>query len=101
MADPVALPMLAETVLLTARSVKQNDRPPLPSEFAAMFVVFGGAALLGAWDPRVGTVFGWGIVLATALNVMPFVSSGGVNPQFNPAGPGNPNPGRQPTRGPF
>lgn len=87
--DSVALPALAEVVLVTARSVKRDDRPPLPSEIVSVFVIFGAASLLGAWDQRLGSVFGWGIVVATALNVMPFVASGGptgVNPTTDQGG---------------
>lgn len=76
MDNAVTLPMLAEIVLVSAKTVVREDRPPFPSELIAVFIIFGGAGLLGAWDPRVGAVFGWGVVVATALNVMPFITAG-------------------------
>lgn len=106
MDNVVLLPALVEVGLVTARSVKQRDRVPLPSEFVAVFVVFGGCAIAASWDRRLGAALGWGIVAATFLNVMPFISSGrsGGNPGNSPAGLNgnrNPNPGLRPATGAF
>lgn len=67
--DPLILPWLVEVGIITWRDISQQHRPPLPSEMLATFVVFGGFSLIAAQDSRVGKALGWGIVIATALNV--------------------------------
>jgi len=68
---------VAETVLITYRGAKQGgtkNNPvahlPLPSEYIASFVVFGGLSLVpGPNGQRVAGLFGWGVVVATFLNL--------------------------------
>lgn len=63
---------LVEAGIITWRSFKRDKRPPLPSDFVAVFVVYGSLGLL-AEAPHaqgVATATGWGIVLATALNLV-------------------------------
>lgn len=68
--NPILAPWLAECVILTARSVKRDHRPPLPSEFVATFVVFGTASMIANTKAQdAATVFSWGIVIATLLNL--------------------------------
>lgn len=76
MASPLLAPILAEVALITYRDVKNKsnvDNPiphlPIPSQYASVVIVFGGLALLPQSFDRLGSVFGWGIVIATALNV--------------------------------
>lgn len=64
----VVFPWVAEVVLISWRTVRRDKRPPLPSELLATFVVFGTASVIGTKYPEFATTFGWGIVIATALN---------------------------------
>jgi len=69
---------LAEIVIITYRGVKQskfkNNPVPyfaLPAEYVATIVVFGGLSLVpkeSEWS-RVAGAIGWGLVLATTLNL--------------------------------
>ncbi len=65
----ITLPWTAEVVLISWRSVNKQKRPPLPSELLATFIVFGTAGLVTQKNPQVGSLFGWGIVIATLLNL--------------------------------
>lgn len=85
--DSLVWPWVTEIAFISYRDVTQNKpaRPPLPSEFLATFVVFGGLTLVAQANTRVASLMGWGFVIATALNVF--------NPQaqnrktlLNPAG---------------
>lgn len=69
--SPVAAPWIAQLVLMSWRSVKRDKRPPLPSEVLASFVFFGTVSLIGNSQPRIASVLGWGIVVATGLNLFP------------------------------
>lgn len=69
----ITAPWLAELVLISYRSVRQEKRPPLPAELLASFVIFGTFSLIGNSQPRIAAVLGWGIVVATALNLAPEV----------------------------
>jgi len=69
-------PALVETVLITYRDVrngtnKENPIPhfPLPSQYVSVILVYGALSLLPDRFDRVGTLIGWGFVVATALNV--------------------------------
>lgn len=100
----VTLPAATATTILTARTVKHEDRPPFPSELTSIFIVFGAGALLGSWNQRVGSLFSWGIVLAMLITDSSFLtpsdatsrsgaSSGGFSlPNTRPSGKGQPAP---------
>lgn len=71
---------LAEIVLISYRSAKQSaagngvaDKPiagiALPSEYAASFVIYGALAFVPGRGQPIATAFGWGIVVATLLNL--------------------------------
>jgi hypothetical protein len=91
----VTTPWLVEILLISYRAWKLRQRPPLPSELAATFVVFGGLSLVP--DDTVQAAAGWGFVIASALNVLPAImdpaakaasqqaaSSPGTNVVINP-----------------
>lgn len=62
-----------EAGVVTWRAFKRDARPPLPSELVATFVIFGALGI-AAEAPQLRTpaaVMGWGIVIATALNLGP------------------------------
>jgi hypothetical protein len=68
---------LAEIAIITYRSAANKDsipnRPikslPLPSEYVATFVVYGALSFIPAEGARAASAFGWGLVLATLLNL--------------------------------
>ena len=67
---------LAEVVLITYRSARQGgakDNPiahvPLPSEYVASFIIYGGLSFIPGRGAPVATAFGWGVVVATLLNL--------------------------------
>jgi hypothetical protein len=65
----VTAPMVAELVIITADSIVNEHRAPLPSRLIAVFLVFG---VLGAAQrtnaAKAAQVFGWSLVLATFYN---------------------------------
>ena len=74
--NPLLMPWAAELVLITYRGAKNKgfeDAPiknvPLPSEYAATFVIYGILAALPGQAQRPAQVFGWGLVVATFLNL--------------------------------
>lgn len=68
---------IAEVALVTYRAASQEKsevkRPignlPLPSEYASVMIVFGALNFLPASAGNLPAVVGWGLVLATALNL--------------------------------
>jgi hypothetical protein len=94
--NPVVLPWLAEIGLITWRDMRNNKRPPLPSELLATFVVFGTLSLIPQEYGTVAGLAGWGFVVATLLNaVSPSASTfGGIltNPSNSPTLPGYVSP---------
>lgn len=82
----LALAWLTETGLVTWRAFKRDNRPPLPADFVASFVIFGGLGLLAETEVFAGAaaVAGWGIVVATALNLGPATH---LSPQGAEIGP--------------
>jgi hypothetical protein len=78
---------LAEVVLITYRAIKQPAATgstgtqsvpslPLPSYYAATFVVYGALAFLPESAGNFGALVGWGFVVATALNLYEPVKAG-------------------------
>lgn len=64
---------IAETVIITWRSFTREQRPPLPSEFVAAYVIFGTLGLI-AESPTArpaAVAVGWGLVVATVLRLGP------------------------------
>ena len=60
---------LAESAIITYRDLKQVKMPPPPSDFVAVAVIYGGLALFPDSASQVTALFGWGLVVATLLNL--------------------------------
>jgi hypothetical protein len=76
MASPLLYPIIAETVLITYRDIKNKsnvDNPiphlPIPSQYVSVVVVYGALSILPPSFDRLSALMGWGLVIATALNV--------------------------------
>lgn len=60
---------LAETALVTWRDLSADKTLPMPSDFVAVGIVFGGLSLFPAGGgERVAALIAWGFVVATFLN---------------------------------
>lgn len=67
---------LAELVLITYRgavrgSTANNPIPhlPVPADYVGSFIIFGALSFIPGEGQRVAGLVGWGIVVATALNL--------------------------------
>jgi hypothetical protein len=107
----VTLAWLAELVVITYRSAKQEGvgklgitRPiphlPMPSEYAATFVVYGALSLIPGQGEQVAGYIGWGIVLATVLNLWDPRSVGNPGGVAVKGGPSTKQVGSGPTVSP-
>ena len=75
--NTLTLAWIAEAALITYRAVgrgQASDNPvahlPLPSEYVGTVIVFGTLGLIpGPNGQRVAGLIGWGLVIATALNL--------------------------------
>lgn len=69
--NAVLLAWLIDTGIVAGRSWRREQRPPLPSELLAGFVVFGSlSALAQVPDARTtANVLAWGVVIATVTNL--------------------------------
>jgi hypothetical protein len=76
--DPLLFPWLAEIGLITYRDMKAEKRPPLPSELVSVFVVFGAFTLVSKASPGIASALGWGIVLATGMQVFGAINSSAI-----------------------
>lgn len=96
---------VAELVLITYRTAKQGttvDNPiphlALPSEYASTFIIYGALAFIPGEAQKVATAIGWGLVVATFLNL--WDPSGKVHGAVAPSEPVNNAPGNTgPTAG--
>lgn len=68
---------LVETAIITYRDVAGSSAAqqghtinglPLPADYLAAVIIFGGLGFLPAGGQTVAALFGWGIVTATLLN---------------------------------
>lgn len=76
----LALAWMAEAGLMTYRIVHTGRPPeagggrvPWPADYVATFIIFGGLSLVAELGPEwatVASVTGWGLVLATILNLV-------------------------------
>lgn len=78
--NPAVAAWAAEIVLITIRDLGQAKRLPIPSEFLATFIVFGGLAAIGNNQTarRPAGLVAWGIVIASLI--------GGYETWSNPGG---------------
>ena len=67
---------IAEMVLITYRGSKSGSTASnpiphlsLPSEYASSFIIYGALAFVPGEGQRVATAIGWGLVVATLLNL--------------------------------
>lgn len=69
--------LLVELALITYRGATGVDKRqpiaglPVPAEYAGAFLVFGALSLIPGRGKAPATVFAWGLVIATALNLYP------------------------------
>lgn len=110
------LAALTEAAIITWRDLSSAKVPPMPSDYAAVAIFYGGLGLLPAGAEGFASLVGWGMVLATFLNLwdpahptklafpggpqvsggMATASSAGIGGAApvggNPTGPGGANP---------
>ena len=60
---------LAETAIIAYRDVKSLKALPLPSDFAAVAIIYGALGLFPESASGFAATVGWGLVLATFLNL--------------------------------
>jgi hypothetical protein len=84
---------LCEVVVITYRDTKKGSNMgtaqvslPLPSAYASSFLIFGGLGLLPASASTFASLVGWGIVLATALNLWAPLTPGQKAPTIAQSG---------------
>lgn len=83
---------LAEVVLISYRAAKRGGQGttqvslPLPSQYAATFIVFGSLGLLPESASTFASLVGWGFVIATALNLYSPLPSSGAAAQVASSG---------------
>jgi hypothetical protein len=83
---------LAELVIITYRNIKQGNTAkyplpmPLPADYAAGIIVYGGLGIFAHVSDdaaKLAGLVGWGLVVATAMNLFAKTSTGA--PATNPA----------------
>lgn len=87
------LAALTEAAIITWRDVSNQKMLPLPSDYVAVAVAYGGLGLLPASAEGTASLIGWGLVLATFLNLWspgsPFKLAfpGGTSQTVGPSSP--------------
>jgi hypothetical protein len=61
--------LVAEIGIITWRDLHKQKILPPPSDYAAAALIFGAFGLVGEASPRVAAMLGWGVVLATFLEL--------------------------------
>lgn len=91
--------LLVEMALITWRGASQGttkDNPiphlPVPADYIGAAVIFGALSMVPGQAQRPATIFAWGLVLATALNLFADTSIPGIS-FISPS-----NPTAQPTK---
>lgn len=85
----LVLAFMAETGLVSWRSVNTNKRPPFPSELVAPVLAYGVLGAVASYRPAAtgAALVGWGLVAATFLNLYQPVTPTASDPTgTNPAG---------------
>lgn len=78
MAAGVLTAALTEAAIVTYRDVKQEKILPLPSSYTSVAVVYGLLALFPDSAAPFPALVGWGLVVATLLNL--WNPAGGLKP---------------------
>lgn len=60
---------LVESGLITWRDISTTKVPPPPSDYVAVAIIFGGLALFPDTSGNFPSLVGWGLVVATFLNL--------------------------------
>jgi hypothetical protein len=60
---------LVESAIITWRDFGQQKSPPPPSDYVAVVIIYGGLTLLPASAGDLPSLIGWGLVIATFLNL--------------------------------
>lgn len=89
---------LTEVVLITYRATKRGENQgtrsvpfPLPSQYASTFIVYGALGLLPQRASGVASLVGWGLVVATFLNLYDPLAPGQTTPTVAKPGQTTPN----------
>lgn len=87
----VKVPWLVALVIITYRDMRKGSTNnvgglPLPADYLASFAIFGALSLFTGEAERIGTVAGWGFVVAMLLNLPPtnLVPSGKTSASQDP-----------------
>lgn len=67
--DTLMASAITEIGLISYRSVKAEGRGPLPSELLSVIGLWGALSLFSGPAPEATALIGWGLVIATALNL--------------------------------
>ena len=75
MANALLAPWMIETALVGYRDIQSGSSGnvgglPLPSQFAAVFVLFGALSFFPENGEKVAALLGWGFVIATVLRLV-------------------------------
>ena len=89
----ILLAFMAELGIITYRDLSGHDPSrtiaglPLPADYLAAVAIFGALGLVPKDSPaaKVAGLFGWGIVIATYLNVLPGVPKKGATANPSPS----------------
>lgn len=80
---------LAEVVLISYRATRpganqgtENVPLPLPSQYASTFIIYGTLRLLPESGSQFASLVGWGLVVATLMNLWQPIKPGSVTPQI-------------------
>lgn len=63
------LAAMTEAAIITWRDLSSEKVLPMPSDYAAVAIFYGGLGLLPTQAEGLASLVGWGIVLATFLNL--------------------------------
>lgn len=63
------LAALVEASIITWRDLSKQKVLPLPSDYVAVAILYGGLGLLPTEASGVASLIGWGVVVATFLNL--------------------------------
>jgi hypothetical protein len=92
--SPLIAAFVAELGIITWRDLHKQKILPIPSDYAAAALIFGAFGLVGEASPKVAAWLGWGIVLATFLELWDPTNPTNISGTPGIAPTGNNNPGQ-------